>query len=81
MPGSLFKNFTMKFTKNIARKRSKTLKGGCSTIGAAVLPFGLLGLQKYFQSNKKDVPSYYRKRKESRYRKRRRSKKQMDESV
>jgi hypothetical protein len=62
------KRKSKKLGKN--RKGRKTLKGGCSTIGAAVLPFGLLGLQKYFQSDKNDVPSYYRK--ESGYRRHRR---------
>lgn len=38
--------------RSSSKKRSKTLKGGSAVIGAALVPFGLLGLQKYFQSRK-----------------------------
>lgn len=38
--------------RSSSKKRSKTLKGGSAVIGAALLPFGLLGLQKYIQSRK-----------------------------
>ena len=34
------------------RRRARTHKGGCASVGAAVLPFGLLGLQKIAQSKK-----------------------------
>jgi hypothetical protein len=41
-----------------ARQRVKTFKGGCMSIGAAVLPFGLIGLQKYFQTRKRHSTQY-----------------------
>jgi len=36
-----------------ARRRLKTLRGGCMTIGAAILPFGLTGLQHYVKTRKR----------------------------
>lgn len=36
-----------------ARRRLKTLRGGCMTIGAALLPFGLTGLQHYVKTRKR----------------------------
>ena len=39
---------------NTSRKRRKSrrqnMRGGCSPLGSAILPFGLLGFQKYVQS-------------------------------
>ena len=36
-----------------ARRRLKTLRGGCMSIGAALLPFGLTGLQHYVKTRKR----------------------------
>ena len=36
-----------------ARRRLKTLRGGCMTIGSAILPFGLTGLQHYVKTRKR----------------------------
>ena len=43
-----------------AKRRIKTFKGGCMSIGAAIMPFGLIGLQKYIQTRKQE-PTQYKK--------------------
>ena len=57
------------------RHRTKTFRGGCMSIGAAILPFGLLGLQKYIQTRKRQ-PSQYKKN--SKWRRLRNTKRQKD---
>ena len=37
-----------------ARRRLKTLRGGWMTIGEAILPFGLTGLQHYVKTRKRN---------------------------
>ena len=51
-----------------ARHRIRTFKGGCMSIGAAILPFGLVGLQKYIQTRKRQPTQY---KKNSKWRRRR----------
>ena len=58
MPGSIIKTFFGGSRRS--RSRAKTLRGGCMSIGAAILPFGLLGLQKYIQTRKRH-PAQYKK--------------------
>ena len=43
-----------------SRSRSKTFRGGCMSIGAAILPVGLFGMQKYIQT-RKHQPTRYKK--------------------
>jgi len=49
-------------------RKNKTLKGGCSPLGSAILPFGLLGFQKYVQSYASRRNSYRKRSKKMRSR-------------
>ena len=57
-------------------RKNKTLKGGCSPLGSAILPFGLLGFQKYVQSYASRRKSYEKRSKKMRGR---RSRKQSNQ--
>ena len=62
------RNSTCSRSKPFRKRRNRgTLKGGCASIGSAILPFGLLGLQKYLQdkphnSGGKSYGKRYRRR-------------------
>lgn len=69
--GSLTESMTGKTltTGGSRRRRNRTLKGGSMSIGAAIVPVGLLALQKYFQTRKRPVgnsTSKWRKRRSMR---------------
>ena len=56
-----------------ARRRLKTFRGGCMTIGAAILPFGLTGLQHYVKTRKQFPGKNKKHRRRTRNKNRRRS--------
>jgi hypothetical protein len=56
-----------------ARRRLKTFRGGCMTIGAAILPFGLTGIQHYVKTRKHSSGKNKKHRRRTRNTNRRRS--------
>lgn len=63
-------------SRNNRKSRRQNMRGGCSPLGSAILPFGLLGFQKYVQSYASRRKSYEKRFKKMRGR---RSRKQSNQ--